>query len=44
MSDEVKMYLNMLKAHNSKTSTIISGFRKSQKLRETSKNEGIPLE
>ena len=44
MSEQVKMYLNMLKAHNSKTSTIISGFIKSYKLRECSKNEGIPLE
>lgn len=36
--------MNMLKAHNSKTQTVIEGFNKYQKLRQQSKEEGIPFE
>ena len=36
--------MNMLKAHNSKTQTVIEGFNKCQKLRQQSKEEGIPFE
>ena len=36
--------MNMLKAHNSKTYSVIEGFNKYQKLRQQSKEEGIPFE
>lgn len=34
----------MLKAHNSKTSTIVSGYNKKQLLKQKAKEEGIPYE
>jgi hypothetical protein len=44
IADDVQVYLNMLRAHNSKTLTVINGFKKYQQLRERCKNEGIPFE
>lgn len=36
--------MNMLRAHNTKTASVINGFNKYQHLRQRSKDEGIPFE
>ena len=36
--------MNMLRAHNTKTATVINGFTKQAQLKERAKQEGVPLE